>query len=56
MRGLETTATYDTKTKEFVINSPTTSSAKFWPGELGKFATHAILVARLIIKGKDFGP
>ena len=56
VRGLETTATYDTKTHEFVINSPTVSSSKFWPGELGKYATHAILVARLIINKKDYGP
>jgi acyl-CoA oxidase len=32
LRGLETTATYDPKTKEFVVNSPTITSTKFWPG------------------------
>ena len=32
LRGLETTATYDEKTKEFVINSPTITSHKWWPG------------------------
>lgn len=32
VRGLETTATYDAKTKEFVLNSPTLSSYKWWPG------------------------
>lgn len=32
VRGLETTATYDPKTKEFVLNSPTLSSFKWWPG------------------------
>lgn len=32
IRGLETRATYDEKTKEFVLNSPTISSLKWWPG------------------------
>lgn len=35
VRGIETTATYDVDTKEFVFNSPTLSSFKFWPGGLG---------------------
>lgn len=32
IRGLETTATYDPNTKEFVINSPTITAYKWWPG------------------------
>lgn len=32
LRGLETTATYDKKTQEFIIDSPTLTSIKFWPG------------------------
>ena len=32
VRGLETTATFDKNTDEFVINSPTLTSIKFWPG------------------------
>lgn len=32
LRGLETTATYDPKTEEFVINSPSLTSYKWWPG------------------------
>lgn len=47
--GLETTATLDKKTDEFVIHSPTITSTKFWPGDLGRFTTHAIVFARLII-------
>lgn len=32
IRGLETTATYDPETKEFILNSPTLTSYKWWPG------------------------
>ncbi|XP_043601324.1 probable peroxisomal acyl-coenzyme A oxidase 1 [Bombus pyrosoma] len=32
LRGLETTATYDPETKEFVLNSPNLTSYKWWPG------------------------
>ncbi|KAK2765524.1 hypothetical protein FQN54_008378 [Arachnomyces sp. PD_36] len=56
VRGLETTATFDRRTDEFVINSPTPSSAKFWPGAMAMSCTHGIVVARLIIGDKDHGP
>ena len=32
MRSLETTATYDRSTEEFIVHSPTLTSTKFWPG------------------------
>ena len=32
VRGLETTATYDKTTQEFVIHSPSLSACKWWPG------------------------
>ena len=53
--GLETTATFDESSDEFVIHTPTISATKYWPGGLGMFASHAIVFARLKIKGKDFG-
>lgn len=56
LRGLETTATLDLQTDEWVVNSPTISSTKFWPGGLGYSATHAIVMARAVIKGRDHGP
>jgi len=52
---LETTATFDPKTDEFVINSPTVSSTKYWPGDLGRFTSHALVMARLIVGDKDYG-
>lgn len=56
LRGLETTATYDASTQEFVIHSPTLTSTKWWPGGLGKTANHVICMARLVTQGKDYGP
>ncbi|XP_017889643.1 probable peroxisomal acyl-coenzyme A oxidase 1 [Ceratina calcarata] len=51
IRGLETTATYDPQTKEFVLNSPTLTSYKWWPGGLGHTANHAIVLAQLYTEG-----
>lgn len=55
IRGLETTATYDPKTQEFVIHSPTLTSYKWWPGGLGHTANHAVVVAQLYSKGTCYG-
>lgn len=55
VRGIETTATFDPDTDEFIINSPTVSSTKYWIGATGIWATHSIVVARLIINGKEYG-
>jgi len=38
VRGIETTATYDPVTKEYVLHSPTKTSRKFWIGNLAKCA------------------
>lgn len=55
MRNLETTATYDDKTQEFIINMPSISAAKFWPGELGLIANWALVYAQTIVGGKNCG-
>ena len=47
VRALETTATFDMTTQEFVVETPRLSATKWWPGGLGKTATHCILHARL---------
>ena len=56
VRGLETTATFKQDSDEFIVHSPTQTATKWWPGGLGKTATHAVVMARLFIKGRDYGP
>lgn len=55
VRGLMTVAEFDKNTQEFVLNTPSLRSIKWWPGTLGKIATHAIVYAQLIIDGKEYG-
>lgn len=33
IRGIKTTATYDPRSKEFVIHSPDITAYKWWPGK-----------------------
>lgn len=47
--GLETTATLDMKTDEWVIHTPHIRATKFWPGSLGIHANHAIVYARCVV-------
>lgn len=47
--GLETTAIYDKRTDEFVINTPSITATKWWPGDMGRFANHALIFAQLIV-------
>lgn len=57
VRGIETTATFDPDTNEFVLNSPTTTSAKFWIGSLGKTSTRSVIWAQLVTPdGVSHGP
>nr|XP_006136581.1 peroxisomal acyl-coenzyme A oxidase 1 [Pelodiscus sinensis] len=55
LRGLETTATYDPATQEFILNSPTVTSIKWWPGGLGKTSNYAIVLAQLYTQGQCKG-
>ena len=55
LRALETTATYDKLTQEFIIDSPTLTSIKFWPGGSGKSCNYAIVMAKLVIDNTDRG-
>eukprot|EP00743_Colponemidia_sp_Colp-15_P005509 GILK01005925.1.p1 GENE.GILK01005925.1~~GILK01005925.1.p1 ORF type:complete len:1245 (-),score=193.11 GILK01005925.1:130-3834(-) len=55
VRGLATIAEYDKNTQEFIINTPTLQSIKWWPGTLGKVATHAVIYAQLMLENKEYG-
>ncbi|XP_073466878.1 peroxisomal acyl-coenzyme A oxidase 3 [Aquarana catesbeiana] len=46
-KAIRTTANFDASTKEFIINSPDFEAAKFWVGNMGKTATHAVVYAQL---------
>jgi acyl-CoA oxidase len=54
VRGIETTATYDKNTKEFVINTPHVKAMKTWIGGSG-YAHMSAVFANLIIDGKSKG-
>ena len=57
--SLETTATFDAATDEFVLHTPNLTATKWWPGDMGRFANHALVFARLIIEDEgtknDYG-
>ena len=53
--GCETTATFDEKTDEFIIDTPHIGATKWWIGGAAHSATHSVVYARLIVKGKDYG-
>lgn len=52
---LETTAVYLKASQEFVINSPTATSAKWWIGAAGKTANMAVVFAQLIVNTEKKG-
>lgn len=53
VRGLETTAKWDPEKGEFEIHSPYLTASKWWNGSLGRTATHAIVVAQLLLPKKS---
>ncbi|KAL1918601.1 uncharacterized protein VTP21DRAFT_2623 [Calcarisporiella thermophila] len=56
VQGLETTATYIPETDEFELDSNSFTGAKWWIGGIGLLGTHAVVQAKLILKGKNYGP
>ena len=53
--SIETTAHFDTSTREFIFNSPTMTSAKWWIGALAKTANMAVVWAQLYIANECKG-
>jgi acyl-CoA oxidase len=37
------------------MNTPTISAAKFWPGDLGIYCSHALVFAQMIVHGQNHG-
>eukprot|EP01126_Amoeba_proteus_P024414 TRINITY_DN2460_c0_g1_i16.p1 TRINITY_DN2460_c0_g1~~TRINITY_DN2460_c0_g1_i16.p1 ORF type:complete len:610 (-),score=145.67 TRINITY_DN2460_c0_g1_i16:255-2084(-) len=52
---MQTTATYDPRSDEFVIHSPTVLSQKYWITNSAVHAQWAVVFAHLIIHGTDEG-
>ncbi|XP_078224140.1 peroxisomal acyl-coenzyme A oxidase 3 isoform X5 [Callithrix jacchus] len=50
-KAIRTTAHYNPATEEFIIHSPDFEAAKFWVGNMGKTATHAVVFAQLHMPG-----
>lgn len=52
---METTATYDKSTQEFIINTPTPQAQKYWITNSAVHAQWCAVFAQLIIDGKEYG-
>lgn len=52
---METTIEYDEKSKEFVVNTPTTKSQKYWITNSVNHANYALVFGQTIVKGKNEG-
>ncbi|KAF9138338.1 fatty-acyl coenzyme A oxidase [Mortierella sp. GBA39] len=53
--GLETTATFDEASDQFIIHTPTITATKWWIGGAAHTATHTVVFAQLIVRGKRYG-
>ncbi|KAJ1726763.1 hypothetical protein LPJ61_004977 [Coemansia biformis] len=56
VQGLETTCTYIPETDEFEVHTPSIRACKWWIGSLGVTSTHAMVMAQLVVGGKNYGP
>jgi acyl-CoA oxidase len=56
VRGLETTATWNSDDKTFTLHSPSLTASKWWIGSLGRTANYACVMAQLVVNGVSHGP
>jgi len=52
---METTATYDSDTKEFIVNTPNPLAQKYWITNGACHSKHVVVMAQLLVKGKNEG-
>ena len=53
--SVKTTVTFDAKTQEFVVNTPSLDAMKWWPGDLSLFSSHGLLMGQLYSNGVCYG-
>lgn len=56
VRGIQTTATYDKQTQEYIIHTPNDAAMKFWIGGASQTSNVAAIFAQLYIEGTCYGP
>lgn len=54
--GIQTTATYDAATREFVLHTPSNEASKFWIGGAGQHGKVSTVFAQLTVGGDYKGP
>ena len=47
LQRLESEAVFDRKTDSFIMNTPTLTATKFWPGALGRSSNYVLMMAQL---------
>lgn len=52
---METTATYDNETKEFIVHTPHPLAQKYWITNGAVHAKHVVVMAQLLVNGKNEG-
>eukprot|EP00732_Lithocolla_globosa_P004953 Lithocolla_globosa_v1_NODE_4807_length_1361_cov_3.684533.p1 type:complete len:420 gc:universal NODE_4807_length_1361_cov_3.684533:101-1360(+) len=55
VRGLQTTATFDKVSGDFILNTPNLGSMKWWNSGCGAVANFGAVFAKCIIEGKNYG-
>ena len=55
VRGIETTSTYDHKTKTFVLHTPGDHAQKEFIGNAAVHGQMGTVFAKLVVDGKDYG-
>lgn len=55
VRGIETTATHDPETDEFVVDTPHEEAGKEWIGNAALHGRMATVFVKLIVRGEDHG-